>query len=349
MDQSPSFDPADLAAEFEESFQDLSVDPEQSIRQFLADKGLSDEQRVVALLCIVKGDLARRAKSRFAFGPGDYLRFFPELLTDQCVRELVVIQRDAVQEAETPSSKDFGKYRIVGELGSGGAAIVHRAVRLDDGEQVALKILRDSGKIGEALRRRFLEEGDRLKKVEHENVVKVFESGIVDGRPYIAMELCQKSLDSLLKESVGHVLTPSDAVKYVLQAAKGIQALHSAGVVHRDITPKNLLLGRDGLLKVTDLGVSKDLQQHGQTMSVEQLGTLFYMSPEQARNAATVGLSADIYSLGAVLYRCLVGHPPFTERESSANAQPALLRLMSWEDPVPVRKFIVDPENWTTR
>ncbi|HZG36970.1 MAG TPA: serine/threonine-protein kinase [Gaiellaceae bacterium] len=200
-----------------------------------------------------------------------------------------------------------GRYVLGPSLGAGGSASVRLATDTLLDRPVAVKVL--AGRLGgdEEFRRRFLREGRLAAKLSHPNVVRVFDSGEVDGRPYLVMECVDgRSLDDHLRRH--GPLPPADVAALGRQAAAGLGHVHDAGLVHRDVKPQNLLLRDDGLLKLVDFGIARD---GGQTITEAGtlLGTAGYMPPEVAAGERATPAS-DLYSLGAVLYELLTGRPP---------------------------------------
>jgi serine/threonine protein kinase len=191
------------------------------------------------------------------------------------------------------------------QLGHGGMASVYAARDTGLDRTVAVKVLADNLAGDEDLRRRFLREARLAARLSHPNVVNVFDAGEDDGQPYIVMELVE---GETLAER-GRV-PPDEARGLALQAARGLAHAHEAGLVHRDIKPGNLLLRRDGTLKIADFGIARAAETTALTQAGTVLGTAAYLAPEQALGEE-VTPAADVYSLGAVLYELLTGRPPF--------------------------------------
>jgi serine/threonine-protein kinase len=164
------------------------------------------------------------------------------------------------------------------------------------------------GHASDAERARFLAEAEAIARLRHPNVVQVYEVGQCAGQPYFSLEFCDGG--SLAKKLAGNPLPPREAAELVATLARAVQAAHEAGVIHRDLKPANVLLLADGTPKVTDFGLAK---QAGADMTATGavMGTPSYMAPEQAEGAKEVGAASDIYALGAILYECLTGRPPF--------------------------------------
>lgn len=217
-----------------------------------------------------------------------------------------------------------GKYRLGGELGSGGMGAVFEATD-DTGKAFAVKTLLvgpGAPSAAAETRARFEREIEATARLRHRNLVALVDHGVDEptGAPYLVMPRMRgEDLGQLLARV--KVLEPSLAVPIVLQACRGVAAGHAAGIVHRDLKPSNLFLEEeDGLVvvKVSDFGLAK-VQHAGidsLTTSGALLGTPHYMSPEQAENAKQADARTDVFALGMVLYHCLTGSPAFARAGS---------------------------------
>jgi serine/threonine protein kinase len=203
-----------------------------------------------------------------------------------------------------------GRYQIERPLGHGAMAVVDLARDLELGRPVALKRLAENLARDAEIRPRFLREARLAARLSHPNVVRVYDVGEWDGRPFIAMEHVDgESLAELLARR-GRV--PADeAAALGAQAARALAAAHDAGLVHRDVKPHNLLLDRDGTLKLGDFGIAFGLEGTKLTVAGTVLGTAAYLAPEQARGER-VTAAADVYALGVVLVELLTGRPART-------------------------------------
>jgi serine/threonine protein kinase len=210
--------------------------------------------------------------------------------------------------------KAFGGYEIEGELGRGGMGVVYLARQIELNRHVALKML--TGHYGPDELQRFLEEAETAAALSHSNIVHIYEVGEHEGAPFFSMEYVKAGslADSLRKE----LPAPRDAAQLLIEVARALHFAHQNGVVHRDMKPANILLGPDNEPKVTDFGIAKRLEDDTNlTRSGAVLGTPTYMAPEQAKgHSRHAGPSADIYSLGAILYEMLTGRPPFLPEDS---------------------------------
>jgi serine/threonine protein kinase len=204
-------------------------------------------------------------------------------------------------------------YEILGELGRGGMGVVYKARQTGLGRLVALKVILHAEHAGSEARGRFRTEAHSVARLQHPNIVGIHDFGEVGGLPFFSLEFCAGgSLDHRLAQQ--GPLDPHDAARLVLPLALAIQAAHEKHVVHRDLKPANVLLTDEGIPKITDFGLAKQLDEVGQTASGAIMGSPSYMAPEQARGKTReMGPHTDIYALGAILYECLTGRPPFRE------------------------------------
>ena len=217
-----------------------------------------------------------------------------------------------------PGARLGNRYEITAMLGKGGMGIVYRARDLRLQRDVALKVIRpellEDPQIAERFRREIL----LASKITHRNVLRIHDLGESDGMSYISMAYVEGETLSQRLEREGP-LSPERTVETAIQLCHALAAAHEAGVVHRDLKPQNILIDRQGQVYVGDFGISRSLES-GDTMTQDGavLGTLHYMAPEQARGE-TPDHRADIYSLGMVMYRMLLGKLPF-DRGSSITA-----------------------------
>ena len=205
--------------------------------------------------------------------------------------------------------QQIGGYTLIKHLGTGGMGTVWHAT--GPAGDVALKIL--SNRLDGAAAERFKREA--TIRIEHENVVKVIDAGVDDEQhPYIALELLEgETLKQRLRQ---RPLTAAEAVSIGVQSCRGLAAVHAAGYVHRDVKPGNLFLGQDGVVRVLDFGIARPERAPSDlTKTGTVLGTTSYLAPEQARGEKNVDRRTDVWALGAVLYRAMVGRSPF-ERDN---------------------------------
>jgi WD40 repeat protein len=224
-------------------------------------------------------------------------------------------------------------YEVLGELGRGGMGVVYQARQVGLNRLVALKMILAGGHAGPDDLLRFRGEAEAVARLKHPNVVQVYDVGEAGGLPYFSLELVEGgSLDRTL---AGTPLPPPAAAALVETLARAVAAAHAAGVVHRDLKPANVLLARDGTPKVTDFGLAKKLDAAGPTATGAVMGTPSYMAPEQAGGRSSeVGPACDVYALGAILYECLTGRPPF----KAPTPLDTILQVLS-DEPVPPRRL----------
>jgi len=252
-----------------------------------------------------------------------------------------------------------GKYRVDSVVGSGGMGIVLSATHLELGQRVAIKVLTvsDQDERRDEARERFLREGRATAQLVSDHVVRVYDVGTLEnGAPFMVMELLRgQDLAHTLQQH--GPLSIERACDCVRQAAEAIACAHANGIVHRDLKPSNLFLTQrsDGtpLVKVLDFGISKttgsESERAPSNLTAERsvLGTPFYMSPEQVRDAKAVDLRTDIWSLGLILHELLSGSPAFEGTTlpgvcaSIAADPPAALRLKRSEVPVEVEAIVL--------
>jgi serine/threonine-protein kinase len=201
-------------------------------------------------------------------------------------------------------------YEVIGELGRGGMGVVYKAKQLRLNRVVALKLVLSGAHASSAERQRFKIEAEAAAALQHPNIVQIYEVGEQDGHPYCALEFCPGG--SLVDRLKGTPLPPRDAAQFIEQLARAVHCAHQAGIVHRDLKPGNVLLTADGMPKITDFGLAKRVGASDLTATGTIVGTPAYMAPEQAAGRGKhVGPAADVYALGAILFECLTGGPPF--------------------------------------
>ncbi len=292
----------------------------------------------------------------------DLCRDSPELLGD-LRREIAVVesmeaalcitQRDnaAVKGSagsSLPPDTVVAGYELMEELGRGGMGVVFKARQVSLKRMVALKMVLAGGFQSPEGRARFLAEAAAVARLNHPNVVQIFECGTHDGRPYFSMEMCEGG--SLAQRLLSGPLSPYEAAALLRPLAEGTQAAHDQGIIHRDLKPGNVLLASGGrepserevsagsprplaefTPKISDFGLAK---QTNITGSGAVVGTPSYMAPEQTVDAGAIDHRADVYALGAILYECLAGRPPF-----QATTVLDTLDQVRHRDPIPLRQL----------
>ncbi|HMF12612.1 MAG TPA: serine/threonine-protein kinase, partial [Gemmataceae bacterium] len=208
-------------------------------------------------------------------------------------------------------------YEIKAVLGRDDMNVVYKARHLALKRTVALKMVLAGGHAGPSELARFRIEAEAAARLQHPNIVQIHEVGEADGHPYCALEFVEGG--NLAQKIAGKPLPAREAAKLVEALARAMQLAHSRNVVHRDLKPANVLLASPGLEsgelipKITDFGLAHQLDSDsGDTLAGTVMGTPSYMAPEQASGRShDAGPAADIYALGAILYACLTGRPPF--------------------------------------
>src|SRR6185436_641408 len=173
-------------------------------------------------------------------------------------------------------------------------------------------------------------EAEAVARFQHPNIVQIHEVGAHAGLPYCALEFVDGA--SLAQKLAAGPLPFAEAARLAELLARAVHYAHQRNVLHRDLKPANVLLAADGTPKITDFGLAKQLDEQGRTQTGAILGTPSYMAPEQAEGRKDVGPLADVYALGAILYECLTGHPPF----KAATPVQTLAQVVG-QDAVPVR------------
>ncbi len=217
-----------------------------------------------------------------------------------------------------PTESDFGSdlpliasYELLEVLGEGGMGVVYKARQRGLNRLVAVKMIRGDRRDRPGQLARFRTEAEAVARLDHLNIVQIFEIGEAAGAPFVSLELLEGgSLDDQLAS------TPQPgrpAAELLTTLARAVQVAHDAGIIHRDLKPSNILFTEDGIPKITDFGLAKRLESDSrQTESGQIMGSPSYMAPEQARgHTKDVGAAADVYALGAILYEMLTGRPPF--------------------------------------
>jgi hypothetical protein len=239
-----------------------------------------------------------------------------------------------------PGDTVGGRWRIVREAGHGGMGTVYRAADVDDGAAVAIKVLRRTEALDDALASgRFAREVEVLASLDDPRIVRYVAHGTADnGRPFLVEEWVEgESLGQVLD---GDGLTPGEAARVIAAVAAGLAAAHAGGIVHRDIKPDNLLfVGGDlAQVKIIDFGIARRGDEAFPiTRTGSFVGTPGYVSPEQARGNQVLDGRSDVFSLGCILYECLTGRPPFAGRTVTAVRAKVLMI-----DPPPIALFCDD-------
>ena len=209
-----------------------------------------------------------------------------------------------------------GRYEIREIIGVGGMAVVYKAYDCIEDRIVAVKILKEEFISNEEFITRFKNESKAIAVLNHPNIVKVYDVSFGDLIQYIVMEYVDGiTLKQYIEKQKS--LRWKDAVYLTIQVLRALQHAHDKGIVHRDVKPQNIMLLADGTIKVTDFGIARFARSEHKTMTDKAIGSVHYISPEQARGDAT-DEKADIYSVGVMLYEMLTGRLPF-EADSAVS------------------------------
>ena len=262
--------------------------------------------RRAALVELVRVEQEHRRGAGEAATAEEYVRRYPELRDDPAALPLMPAAAKAntlsavapphsvsdTQVQDRPSAAALAAgaavqipgYEMLGELGRGGMGVVYKArqTRLD--RVVALKMILAGGHAGEADLARFQTEAEAIARLQHPNIVQIYEVGEHDGLPFFSLEFCAGGW--LDRKLAGTPLPPQEAAGLVETLARAVHAAHQQKVIHRDLKPANVLLTEDGTPKITDFGLAKKLDEAGQTQTGEVMGTPSYMAPEQAGGKA---------------------------------------------------------------
>jgi WD40 repeat protein len=312
--------------------------------------GWDGPARALLLRELLALEVAYRRRRGEAPARGEYEARFP---ADAALVAEALGPEDATIPVAPPSAGSAWPhvpgYEVLGELGRGGMGVVYKARHVQLDRVVALKMVLPGAEARADDLARFRAEALAVARLQHPNIVQVYEVGEHQGRPFFSMEYVDGG--SLSPRVRGTPLPPRAAAELVEMLARAVHHAHERGVVHRDLKPANVLLAACGLAagarpqaaygvpKITDFGLAKRLDADGlQTRTGAVLGTPSYMAPEQARGQnRAVGPAVDVYALGAILYECLTGRPPF----KGATPVDTVLQLLDSE-PIPPRRLQPD-------
>jgi DNA-binding response OmpR family regulator len=205
---------------------------------------------------------------------------------------------------------EINGYQVIRKIGSGGMSTVYLVTRIEDQQQLVMKILDSKLCEDNEFLMRFIQEYGMISKIESRHIVKIYDQGFTDRHVYIAMEyFANGDLRGLIKSGV---VTPEVALKLLGQVASALQSIHEHGIVHRDLKPENIMFRADDSLAIVDFGIAKMISDvNSLTQTGHILGTPYYLSPEQAKGEALDGRS-DLYSSGIMLFEMLAKRRPFT-------------------------------------
>jgi WD40 repeat protein len=250
--------------------------------------------------------------------------------------------------APAPARPTIPGYQILGELGRGGMGVVYKAEQVKLKRVVALKMLLSGSAAGTTQLDRFRTEAESVARLQHPNIVQVYEVGDQSGLPYFSLEFCAGG--SLAQRLDGTPLAPREAATLIETLARAMHVAHERGIIHRDLKPANVLFTSDNVPKIADFGLAKKIDDTAVlTQTGAVVGTPSYMAPEQAGGKGQeVGPPSDVYALGTMLYELLTGRPPF-----KAETPLETLLQVAGDEPVPPsrlqRKLTPDLETITLK
>jgi serine/threonine protein kinase len=250
-------------------------------------------------------------------------------------------------DTTAPAPPQLGNYDIVSKIADGGMGTVYKAKNRLTGQIVALKVIAPATAKNPILLQRFKQEFEAAKVLDHPNVVKAIEYHGAMPHPFLVMEYVDGESLGQRMERAG-AFPEAEAVRIIAQVCEGLQRAHKQGLVHRDVKPDNILVTRDGLAKLTDMGLVKDVDGDlNLTKTGRGLGTPHYMAPEQFRNAKSVDVRGDIYALGATLYALVTGLVPF----ENASPLDCWMKKIRNEFPAPkeLNPSVSDRVDWAIR
>ncbi|MCD6392735.1 MAG: serine/threonine protein kinase [Planctomycetes bacterium] len=226
--------------------------------------------------------------------------------------------KDNIKESKAAAGKIPG-YRVMGKLGSGAMAVVYKAKQLSLDRTVAIKVLPRRFTEKSDYVKRFYKEGRIAAKLNHNNIVQAIDVGEAGGLYYFVMEYVEgKTLyDDLSK---GKIFDEAEALEIVIQLARALAHAHSLGMIHRDVKPKNVMINKEGVVKLADMGLARETSdiEAAKNEQGKAFGTPYYIAPEQIRGEVNIDGRADIYALGATFFHMVAGRVPF---EASTPAE----------------------------
>ncbi len=304
--------PAPSVAESEDAIQEIAkggTNIDTLVGRLVIDSGLATEEEV--LHC---QELVRQGTTE----DPNQMSLAKSLVTNHYVTKRQISRLRQIIEAERSDQKIPG-YKVFGKLGSGAMATVFKARQLSLDRMVAIKVLPKKLSSNPQFIERFYAEGRSAAQLNHPNIVQAFDVGKAGDYHYFVMEYVEGRTvyDDITKHKR---FAESEAVDIVIQIAEALQHAHERDLVHRDVKPKNIMINREGVAKLADMGLARAITDKDAARAEEgkAFGTPYYISPEQIRGEQEIGPPADIYSLGATLYHMVTGAVPFEGKNPSA-------------------------------
>lgn len=249
----------------------------------------------------------RKRRAAESPAPLEQILLEKQFITPTQADRLKLVIRDS-----RDSSSQIPGYKVLGKLGSGAMAVVYKAKQLSLDRTVAVKVLPKKFVQKSDYVERFYKEGRLAAKLNHNNIVQAIDVGEVGGLYYFVMEYVEgKTLyDDLSK---GKVFSEKEALDIIIQVASALAHAHSQGLIHRDVKPKNIMISKDNVVKLADMGLARETSdaRAAKTEQGKAFGTPYYIAPEQIRGEVDIDGRADLYSLGGTLYHMVTGRVPF--------------------------------------
>jgi serine/threonine protein kinase len=263
-------------------------------------------------------DSCRRAISLTTFADGDVIQLGERFICPQCrekqsTPEFSLLELDIVQRLYQEG------FEVLEKLSISGLVPIYKARKRSLDQLVAIKALPLSGAVSQKKVSRFVQEAKAQARLRHRNIVAIYDVRSLPDLIYIVMELIEgETLLQTIQRS-GSRLAARDALRLAYQVGRALAHAYEKGIIHRDVKPSNIMVGNDGDARLIDFGLAKNLHELslGITSEGETLGTVGYMAPEQVRTAKEADCRADIYALGATIFHCLAGRPPFVARSEA--------------------------------
>lgn len=240
------------------------------------------------------------------------------LVDQEFVTKRQIARLKQILDAERSGQKIPG-YKVLGKLGAGAMATVYKAKQLNLDRLVAIKVLPRKFSANSQFIERFYAEGRAAAQLNHPNIVQAYDVGKAGEYHYFVMEFVDGR--TVYDDIVKHKRYPeAEAIEIAMQVAEALDHAHSRGLIHRDVKPKNIMIGHEGVVKLADMGLARAIsdKEAAEAESGKAFGTPYYISPEQIRGETAIGAPADIYSLGATLYHMVTGSVPFDGKNPSS-------------------------------
>ena len=271
----------------------------------MVDRGLAADEEMKAARRLV----SEASVQGTALALPDALVRIGALTKNQARRVLTTLKEETV----SPTIQIPG-VQLLEKIGRGSQAVVYKGRQISVDRVVAVKILLSRAARDPDARRRFVQEARSAAKLSHSNIVQAIDAGETEGFPYFIQEFVDgKTVADLLKET-GGPLPEQRTVEIIIQIAEALAHAHSRGFIHRDVKPKNIMLTKDGVAKLADMGLARQASDAAGALEEagKAFGTPYYIAPEQVLGDPNIDARADIYSLGATLYEMLTGRPPYS-------------------------------------